>query len=149
MFKALPKAYDSPGGMSTGAIEPNGLDKERMIVMAPYIALFVGVGSVVGWICGEMLDRPKLRYICVPLSIVVWSAVAAAVVAIDAAMSRGIPFSETVHAFVKEIDQQLEAGRVEHVRKQLGDFKENAPVTYEFGAFLDNVRKATERMGEN
>ncbi len=102
------------------------------------------------WIYGEANGSAGVRRLGAVLMVLGWCAVAAggAVAAmIGSHFNFNTRWTGAVCEFGLAVDDELAAGRVDHVREELGRFRDG-PLhgTYESGAFLRDLREATAAM---
>ena len=110
------------------------------------LVFIVVLACVGGWLYGEAKNNQPIRVICALGCMVVFSGIAAAVSGLHTALSVGIPMSTAVHEYLDAATSQLQDGNVDFVVDEFDGFKQRAHITYETGAFLDEVKKETNRM---
>lgn len=109
-------------------------------------AVFVPLVFFGAWIYGEVANNRPMRVIGAVACILSCTVVASGISGISAAFSVGIPLGEAFHAYVDAAGDQIETGNTEFVVEQFEEFKERVPVTYESGAFVRDLKSATQRM---
>lgn len=116
----------------------------------PAIALVVAIFPTIIWLLCESSGPVWGRRVAAPLMGLGWCGLTAggiAIASLGADFNRSIEWSGAFCRFALAVDEQLAAGRVDHVRKELDRFHSGAiHETYEGGAFMENLREATAAM---
>jgi len=119
-------------------------------VPLPVIAVLVAISPTFVWLYYESSGSVRGRRISAPLMGLGWCVLTVAAVAVyqmGDGWNRNAEWSREFCRFGVATAEQLDAGRVDHVRKELDRFRDGRlREMYEPGVFLKYLREATAAM---
>ncbi len=112
-------------------------------------ALVLGViAAAVGWIAGEIFNKPWLRWFAGPLFSFLLTVIVAAATVVHCTFSDAQLYSSATKQFIAAVVEAIDRGDTESAHAELKRFDQESIETYEGGAFLRWLREPTERLNK-
>lgn len=112
----------------------------------PFIAIFLALAASVGWIWGEVNDRPWIRRICGPACTLILVIITSVLVGVHTSFESSVIYSGAVKDFVTTLVAAIDRGDTEAAHGELRRFDSESIQTYEGGALLRWLREPVERL---